>query len=1038
MLTMIRPRRIVESLVIAALILANIVSSSSEQVCEDDGNNNDNEINHDDNGDGDDKGKCVLYTATTTTKNTKYGLGLYAGIGFVSGSFIGPPQTAIPLLDVDIPLWRERYRLNSTLTLTGTARSVGHRSTHALLPSVGSILQCDQQLANVNMEWTTDYSDANRTSSTDVDMWTFRFKATHDIKPGEQLFIRCPNDTTEPENSNDGMTTRQSNQYTELSLSHLEKDGICIDAGGAHLSNQDDSSSSNNNNNSRNVANTQRPIAAQRFSKGKVVAISAVYAFDRHDLRIPATKYLEPRLIWSNTDQTINERSDGIGDATTSTESIQPLIENCFVHKESVVALFPTGPSLCRMRSSSDTANVAVRWATYRNDYEPDATQSENPHDFTPNALIAEQPDLFIEYVALRDIAMGEELILESMEGPKGLFPTQWFRQKPLSRSEAAFIETPLPPNGIRQVRWSDTGEPVSEYAWEVGLHSNFTDTMLSFAKDIGVIDAFRDVLLDGYNVPAGNERDVVLNGHNFYIQRPHSQWQSNMHWISPRDDAAYDRFLRALGAAGFDGTIRTIGQHFGFDSLVAYHLSFMALTHREGSYIHVDFTKVNGNAFNVIVPLELVDGSGPELEMQDDDNDNTQKTRVGLYNYQNHVATVIGNDMLHGTATCDYRDQREIRLAVSVFLAHLEPSSAEAIFRSYVPPETLVNMTTLPYTLRSRHWKAKDPSVRLPGPLLLNDVIHSSLSSSPGTVQPVTWKNRRWSIPNVYHVGLPTDADQSLLRFAADSGVVARLQSAVVGVDQSQAFSEGSPPTNNPNWHVQKASDESNLHALQPSDESTFFRVLQALSGAGFDRVLKGIGTRLGLNSLSVYDVAFLGVNHYKPSKGTRWTVKRFGPNIFEFIIPLTIVPDVGPEVLIQVDDPSSQNRAYLKQQLQSAYMFGDGVITSVAPHDYSIQQSMNMALLLRLADISSSNIRSVVATIGGTYPPRNVESFREQGFAGAHWNRTDHRVRLPVDSLNHTAYWNETMNGNGVLSSSSSGSSSSIVDWVLSFFSG
>ena len=163
-----------------------------------------------------------------------------------------------------------------------------------------------------------------------------------------------------------------------------------------------------------------------------------------------------------------------------------------------------------------------------------------------------------------------------------------------------------------------------------------------------------------------------------------------------------------------------------------------------------------------------------------------------------------------------------------------------------------------------------------------------------------------------------------------------------------------------------------------------------------------------------------------------------RLRPNVHVHEERGRIVPDVGPEVLIQVDDPSSQNRAYLKQQLQSAYMFGDGVITSVAPHDYSIQQSMNMALLLRLADISSSNIRSVVATIGGTYPPRNVESFREQGFAGAHWNRTDHRVRLPVDSLNHTAYWNETMNGNGVLSSSSSGSSSSIVDWVLSFFSG
>jgi hypothetical protein len=49
------------------------------------------------------------------------------------------------------------------------------------------------------------------------------------------------------------------------------------------------------------------------------------------------------------------------------------------------------------------------------------------------------------------------------------------------------------------------------------------------------------------------DDEDYHTAVYNWYIQRPESHWKSNMHWISPADEAGHEDYLRFLSAVGFD-----------------------------------------------------------------------------------------------------------------------------------------------------------------------------------------------------------------------------------------------------------------------------------------------------------------------------------------------------------------------------------------------------------------------------------------------------------------------------------------------------
>ena len=622
---------------------------------------------------------------------------------------------------------------------------------------------------------------------------------------------------------------------------------------------------------------------------------------------------------------------------------------------------------------------------------------------------------------------------------------------------DGTFEERYLYPNDLGKVLWRGSDRQVSENAYEIGLDPAIRHTLLQYARHIGVLEYFERMMIENeheQNDP-DTKRGVSLHGYNWSVERPPADQQSDMHWISPRDGPAHDDFLRALSAGGFDEALEAIGKKFGFDNLVVYFLNFIAVTHCEKGYLHVDFPPVDGKAFNMIVPLQLVEGSPPELELQDDED----PAKVGKYKYRYDIAAMVGDGMSHGTAQCDYRDQKQMRVAATIYLADVNNSNINNVVKSFKDIKNLKkteeengkSSPVLPYSLRDRHWKKADPHKKLPGPTLVNDSLndtalqrssaHHPESVLPaGAVMPVTWKHRRWSVPNVYHVGIPPELGDALRAFGTKHGIFAALKEVVMDNDRTLSVDsdgkhlslvDSDDDDDDDDWVLQRGDDFSDHHKIYPVNESSFFRLLRVLGRSGFDDVLAGIGNTLHLQSLTVYGMSFHGVHRYEAEHGPpNWSTKKYGPGVFEIIVPLLLVDKAEAETMIAVSDPTHRNRAYIRNTLGTAHMIGDGVTTCMTPHDHRLENKWRVWLSVRVADVTPLSASKVVSTMEQprltpssnsgqpnlpvtTFPPKDPSKIL-QHFTGLHWSRSDPSRKLPQRSNSMTTHEDEILASN------------------------
>ena len=182
------------------------------------------------------------------------------------------------------------------------------------------------------------------------------------------------------------------------------------------------------------------------------------------------------------------------------------------------------------------------------------------------------------------------------------------------------------------------------------------------------------------------------------------------MHWISPLDKEWQDDYLKVLARGGFDQVLQGIGKHFNLESLVAFQVTFIGVSHCEKGYDHTDFTGTAGRGFNVIIPLILANESTPELDIANNDG------LTGSYKYQYGAASMVGDGCIHATSAVDYHNTKEMRLAATVYNADIRPSNIEAtILEEYTqryPPE---GDSEFMMSLAGNYWKRDDESVRLP-----------------------------------------------------------------------------------------------------------------------------------------------------------------------------------------------------------------------------------------------------------------------------------------------------------------------------------
>jgi len=257
----------------------------------------------------------------------------------------------------------------------------------------------------------------------------------------------------------------------------------------------------------------------------------------------------------------------------------------------------------------------------------------------------------------------------------------------------------------VMPLSWKADRNLVTPNAYRVSLPPELLRAMKEYCDTNGLTELARHYILSEENniSPGGEEYLTLKDGLLWYAQRPAKKWKSDMHWISPANEETHEAYLKLINENGFLSVLNYIGDKLGLDSLVAYHLTFIVVSHCERGFLHHDTTGTDGKVFNVIIPMEMVDGSPPELIITKFDDDHVK----GRLKYQTNVAVLIGDDARHATSECDYRDEPgAMRLAATVYIADINEDNAESIASG-----TLTQAFPLPdvdwlLSQRARHWE--------------------------------------------------------------------------------------------------------------------------------------------------------------------------------------------------------------------------------------------------------------------------------------------------------------------------------------------
>ena len=269
--------------------------------------------------------------------------------------------------------------------------------------------------------------------------------------------------------------------------------------------------------------------------------------------------------------------------------------------------------------------------------------------------------------------------------------------------NDGEFKASPLEPGEIQPVVWRDTGEEVNKYAVRIGIQPKLTRELRAYADLLGITDIYWSLEYTNPIAP-GNYRLLELRygdkrKNQWYINRPESKWNSNMHWAGPADEYGHEEYLKILAAGGFDEVLEAVGNYYNLDGLFVQGVGFIGVSHCSRGYIHQDMTETGGKFFNVLIPLMLVEGAAPEFILQDDHG------RIGAAKYAYSEAFMVGDDAYHGTEACDYRSTKGMRMGASIYIADINNSNAEIITSDTTTIFPVPEDIAWAMAQKGRHW---------------------------------------------------------------------------------------------------------------------------------------------------------------------------------------------------------------------------------------------------------------------------------------------------------------------------------------------
>ncbi|GKY99566.1 hypothetical protein MPSEU_000910800 [Mayamaea pseudoterrestris] len=321
-----------------------------------------------------------------------------------------------------------------------------------------------------------------------------------------------------------------------------------------------------------------------------------------------------------------------------------------------------------------------------------------------------------VMHKAYYDDAYSPNAFRHAVGVPNGLYPEAWAAQDPNPTGDF-IVPSYLPPGHMEHIRWKDTGSVVTPNAYILGISERVRLGLLDYCNKTGIYDILKHVTSDGNGLLPDDDMFLTVNKERWYLQRPGKNWHSDLHWLSPAGHPAHEDYLQALGASGFDEMLRGVGEQLQMDGLVAFHVTFIAVSQAIKGYLHHDVTRTQAKTYNIIIPLLLANDTGPELDLQQWPPAPDGTTPVGRLKYQYGMAAMMGDDAYHATSSVDYRPNKEMRLAATVYVADVNALNVERIQDQYTqafPPRD----SALLMSWAGRHWRPNDASYKLPVPV--------------------------------------------------------------------------------------------------------------------------------------------------------------------------------------------------------------------------------------------------------------------------------------------------------------------------------
>ncbi|KAL7546728.1 hypothetical protein ACHAWF_010059 [Thalassiosira exigua] len=422
-------------------------------------------------------------------------------------------------------------------------------------------------------------------------------------------------------------------------------------------------------------------------------------------------------------------------DAVVATEL---LYNYAYAHPDSPVHLVPTAPLANYLNhggspdlAAGTGANVEVRWPEsgsnaaelfrwvyeqenghYRDDFRRRGSSTAPPEDFRdgplpwlddhPVDVMERSGRLGWEYVALRDISPGEEILVDYGDAwdrawrehrdadprarggffrrpigvPDGLCPTKW--RNVTDRYEIAELadleRRPLEPGVAVPLTWAHNGKPLaSKYLYAVGMEEGFSERFREHSEREGLVELYRRLLAEREDyVLEPNEWQVfqpqaLVEGSNgsspggvsgkYFAHRYQASLTNNfnMHFVAAWDEQARTNVFQGLKQAGLGVALNALGERFGYDNMTCWHTSYMGMSHCDRSVMHTDIFATGDKSWNLAFPLVTVDGTEPELELVAED----LNTVVGV-NYLNDVVYAMGDWGYHKSATVSYHGSEQ------------------------------------------------------------------------------------------------------------------------------------------------------------------------------------------------------------------------------------------------------------------------------------------------------------------------------------------------------------------------------------------